>query len=315
MNTRRGTIHLFRVKGIDVFLHWSWFLVAAIEIGDRARAYSSLSWNVLEYLALFLIVTLHEFGHALACRQVGGTANRIMLWPLGGIAYVSPPQRAGATLWSIASGPLVNVVLVPALSMLLALDRSLGWAYAMPNAHLFLRSVWYINIGLLAFNLLPIYPLDGGQILRSLLWFVLGRARSLMATTILGFAGVAGLVLLAVRMQSVWLGALSAFILMYCWRGLKAARALYRLAQAPRREDFSCPFCRSAPPIGNYWGCSNCKRVFDTFATQATCPNCAKQFAETRCVDCGRSYPISQWVPATSQTPRVVAESAFTRVN
>ena len=133
MNTRRGTIHLFRVAGIDLFLHWSWFLVAAIEISDRAKAYSSISWNVFEYLALFLIVTLHEFGHALACRQVGGTANRIMLWPLGGIAYVDPPARPGATLWSIAAGPLVNVALVPVLSMFIAFDRSLGWAETMPE--------------------------------------------------------------------------------------------------------------------------------------------------------------------------------------
>ncbi len=158
MNTRRGTIHLFRVAGIDLFLHWSWFLVAAIEISDRAKAYSSISWNVFEYLALFLIVTLHEFGHALACRQTGGTANRIMLWPLGGIAYVDPPVRPGATLWSIAAGPLVNVALVPVLWMFIAFDRSLGWFATMPDAHLLLRSVWYINIGLLTFNLLPQSP-------------------------------------------------------------------------------------------------------------------------------------------------------------
>ena len=68
--------------------------------------------NVLEYLALFGIVLLHEFGHALACRQVGGTADRIMLWPLGGVAYVNPPSRPGATLWSLAAGPLVNVAAI-----------------------------------------------------------------------------------------------------------------------------------------------------------------------------------------------------------
>ena len=61
---------MFRFAGIDVFLHWSWFLVAAFEISNRAKSYSSLAWNVLEYLALFLIVMLHEYGHALACRQV-----------------------------------------------------------------------------------------------------------------------------------------------------------------------------------------------------------------------------------------------------
>jgi hypothetical protein len=95
-NKRPGSIHLFRFAGIDLFLHWSWFLVAAFEISNRAGSYSSIAWNVLEYLALFLIVMLHEYGHALACRQVGGTANQIMLWPLGGVAYVDPPPRPGA---------------------------------------------------------------------------------------------------------------------------------------------------------------------------------------------------------------------------
>jgi Zn-dependent protease len=202
MNSRQNSIHLFRFAGIDVFLHWSWFLVAVYEIGSRAKAYSSLTWNVLEYLVLFLIVMLHEFGHALACRSVGGTANRITLWPMGGVAYVNPPRRPGATLWSIAAGPLVNVALIPILSALMWLDKSLGWAQAMPNAHMFLLSILYMNFFLLLFNLLPIYPLDGGQILRSLLWFVVGRAHSLMVTTILGFVGAAGFVLVALKIQS-----------------------------------------------------------------------------------------------------------------
>src|ERR1700738_4353220 len=101
---RQGSIRLFRVAGIDLFLHWSWFLVAAFEISDRAKSYSSLTWNVLEYLALFLIVMLHEYGHALACRQVGGTANQIVLWPLGGSAYVDPPPPARAPPWRIRAG-------------------------------------------------------------------------------------------------------------------------------------------------------------------------------------------------------------------
>src|SRR6266853_6767837 len=132
--SRQGSIRLFRFSGIDVFLHWSWFVVAAYEINGRTRSYSSLTWNVLEYLALFLIVMLHEFGHALACRQVGGVADQIVLWPLGGIAYVNPPQRPGAFLWSIAAGPLVNVALVPILKILGILMRSQGFAQEMPNA-------------------------------------------------------------------------------------------------------------------------------------------------------------------------------------
>ena len=86
MNIRQGAIPLFRFAGIRVFLHWSWFLVAVFEIGVRETGYSSLGWNAIEYLSLFLIVMVHEFGHALACRQVGGNANQIVLWPLGGVA-------------------------------------------------------------------------------------------------------------------------------------------------------------------------------------------------------------------------------------
>src|SRR5450759_4621508 len=155
---RRGTIRLFSISGIDLFLHWSWFLVAAFEISDRATNYSSPDWNVLEYLALFLIVMLHEFGHALACRQVGGTANRIVLWPLGGVAYVNPPPRPGATLWSIAAGPLVNVALLPFLYGVFLQSKSLGWAHTMPDLYKLVVAVLTIDIGLLIFNILPIYP-------------------------------------------------------------------------------------------------------------------------------------------------------------
>src|ERR1700691_4006480 len=140
---RQGSIHLFRLFGIDVFLHWSWCLVAAYEIQSRKGSYSSVTWNVLEYLALFLIVMIHEFGHALACRQVGGRADRIVLWPLGGVAYVDPPPRPGATLWSIAAGPLVNVVLIPILCIAVTACRSGGMVATSPDLYLLLHTVFW----------------------------------------------------------------------------------------------------------------------------------------------------------------------------
>jgi Zn-dependent protease len=294
---RQGSIHLFRLFRIDVFLHWSWFLVAAYEISARKESYSSVTWNVLEYLALFVIVTLHEFGHALACRQVGGTADTIVLWPLGGVAYVNPPQRPGATLWSIAAGPLVNVALGVILFIVTSLSRSLGWAEAAPDVHAFLQAVWNWNRVLLIFNILPIYPLDGGQILRSLLWFVLGRARSLMAATIVGLLGVAGFIFIAIKIQSVWLGAIAVFILINCWSGFKQAQALSRFAKLPRREEFSCPACKTAPPAGEYWKCGHCGQPFDTFQSRGVCPHCASRFDVTRCLDCGAPHPMSEWAP------------------
>src|SRR6266581_3267968 len=302
---RQGSIHLFRIAGIDLFLHWSWFVVAAFEIQSRAGRgrYTSVSWNVLEYLALFLIVLMHEFGHALACRQVGGTANRIMLWPLGGVAYVDPPPRPAATLWSIAAGPLVNVVLLGVSAALAFWGQHAGWRLAAPHAYKLLWAVCFINLGLLVFNLLPIYPLDGGQILRSLLWFVLGRARSLMIATIIGFIGVAGLIALALWIHSAWFVVLSFFILMNCWGGLKQARALSRLAKLPRREGFTCPCCKLAPPIGAFWKCAQCGQPFDTFETQAVCPKCNARFAVTGCLDCRRAYPMNEWMaPAFAAT-------------
>src|SRR5262245_6425218 len=208
MPTAPGALKLFEVSGITVFLHWTWPLAALFEISSRVGSYSTPVWNLVEYVGLFAIVTLHEFGHALACRSVGGRANQILLWPFGGIAFVDPPTRPGATLWSIAAGPLVNVALLPILaSLTLLVPYSL-----LPDVHVLLRSLTLINIGLLAFNLLPVYPLDGGQILGSVLWFIIGRARSIVVTALIGFAGVAGIAILAFRSSSVWLGFIALYI-------------------------------------------------------------------------------------------------------
>jgi Zn-dependent protease len=293
---RQGSIHLFQVAGIDVFLHWSWFVVAVLEISGLRYRYTSLVWSALEYLALFLIVLLHEFGHALACRQVGGTANRIMLWPLGGVAFVDPPQRPGATLWSLAAGPLVNVALLPILGGLYLAAGFVGLDKSVPDAYTLASWVFGIDVGLLVFNILPIYPLDGGQMLRSLLWFVMGPARSLMVATVLGFAGAAGLVGLALLEHSTWTLLIAAFLLLNCWSGLKGALAMLRLEKLPRREGYLCPSCGKAPHVGAHWKCASCGQAFDTFESGAACPWCRAEYNATMCTDCHQSRPINDWV-------------------
>lgn len=307
--TRNGAFRLFRLAGIDVFLHWSWFLIAAIELSTRQGSYTSPVWNVFEYLALFVIVTMHEFGHALACRSVGGSANQIILWPLGGVAYVNPPPRPGALLWSIAAGPLVNVVLVVVFKVTGIVCRASGIPVTAPDAFLLLRSVAVINLVLLVFNMLPVYPLDGGQIFRALLWYPLGRARSLMIASIIGFVGVAGFGVLAILEQSAWLGILAVFAGLRCWAGFQQARALARLAATPRHEDLACPSCKAAPPRGAFWGCSKCRVFFDTFETQATCPKCGMQFPLTRCVECGTLSALDQWQSPLIPVPPLASSS------
>jgi Zn-dependent protease len=221
-----GSIRLFRIAGITVFLHFSWFIVGAYEVTTMRGRYQSPVFAVYEYLALFALVLMHEFGHALACRSVGGRAEQIVLWPLGGIAFVSPPPRAGAMLWSIAAGPLVNLVLAPILAVLSLIARHSGVIYETPDAFRLLTYVQWINTALLVFNLLPVYPLDGGQILRALLWFPLGRTRSLQIATFIGLLGGGALALYAWRIGSMWIGVMAFFLLSQAWAGWQHATVL-----------------------------------------------------------------------------------------
>ena len=231
-----GSIRLFRLFGIQVSLHFTWFLVAAWMVSTLGRRYESPIWGAYEYLALFGIVLLHEFGHALACRQTGGRADHIVLWPLGGVAFVSPPPRPGAVLWSIAAGPLVNVALLPLLYLLVVFAQQRAWMYTAPDAYTLVVGINFINKVVLIFNLLPVYPLDGGQILRALLWYGVGRIRSLQIASVIGVAGgaaLAGYSLLI--LQSIWLGVLGFFVLSQAISGWQQAKALTAELEEARR--------------------------------------------------------------------------------
>lgn len=298
VSSQSGSIPLFRFAGIRVYLHWSWFLMAWIMYSLRAGSYRSPVWAAAEYVALFLIVLLHEFGHSLACRQTGGTSDEIVLWPLGGVAYVRPPPRPGAELWSIAAGPLVNVALIPVLFGLLWARRATGFTLDIPDARKFLTNLAEINFGLLVFNLLPLYPLDGGQILRSLLWFKLGRARSLQVATMFGFVGIPVAGWLAYREsphQWLWILVLGGYVLQQCIEGYQRAKAMLALERRPRHEGFACPSCRHAPPGGPIWRCASCGNGFDPFSTAAICPHCRARQETTFCPHCGSAEPIERW--------------------
>ena len=225
---RGGTIRLFRFAGIEVFLHFTWFIIAAYYISGYIRSYQSPIWGVLEYVSVYLIVLIHEFGHALACRQVGGIADRIVLWPLGGIAFVNPPRRAGAYLWSIAAGPLVNVLLLPILAVM-----SMQVQASAPGSDMavFFRHVNMINIVLLIFNILPVFPLDGGQIVRGLLWFPFGEFRSLQIASVIGLIGGAILGIVGLMAGSIWWAILAFFLLSRAWYGWQQAKAMIAISR------------------------------------------------------------------------------------
>src|SRR5438477_2522965 len=242
---RSGVIRLFRFAGIEVFLHFSWFLVAAIYISGYIRRYELPVWGVLEYVSVFVIVLIHEFGHALACRQVGGIANRIVLWPLGGIAFVDPPRRPGAYLWSIAAGPLVNVILLPVLAFVSMMAQA-----SLPGSDVavFFRDLNFINAVLLGFNLLPVFPLDGGQIVRGLLWFPFGEIRSLQISSVIGLVGGAILGIVGLMAGSVWWAILAFFLLSRAWYGWQQAKAMTAMSRMQIPIPTSPGAQEDAPP-------------------------------------------------------------------
>ena len=240
MSTQRtgGGLRLFRLFGINVYLHWTWFILVYIEV-RRHGWYSSPVWNILELVAVFGIILLHEFGHALACRSVGGRAERIMLWPLGGVAFVQPPARPGAFLWSIAAGPLVNVVLAaPLLALAMVGNMPVMDSLAGHGDDLgqFVAIIAILNIAILCFNLLPIYPLDGGQILQSILWFFLGRALSLRIVAFVGLiAAIAG-GLAALYFREYFVVLLAVFIAWQSFNGYRVARLMAAQEQWEREQ-------------------------------------------------------------------------------
>lgn len=241
----KGALPLFRVAGIQVYLHFTWFLIAALEILRFAHRYHNPIWAVAEYLTLFLIVLLHEFGHAFACRQTGGQANQIVLWPLGGVAFVKPPPHPGADLWSIAAGPLVNAALFPVFFVMVLAAVQMHLRTTAPDINRFVLSIGFINGFLLFFNFLPIYPLDGGQIVRGLLWLKLGPVRSLKISSVIGFIGAGLFALWAISARSIWLGILAFFVFGQAQVGWRAAQNLaIESEEAARREAAISP-----PPV------------------------------------------------------------------
>lgn len=202
-----GSMPLFRVFGIEVRAHASLLLLIALTMlvgllrGTAAASATSMT-------ILFASVLLHEFGHCFAARRVGGSANEILLWPLGGLAYAVPPERPLATFITVAGGPAVNLLLciVSAGGLWLTSHGlgELGRLYLFEPLQLgvtwnevafYLQWIYSINLMLLLFNLLPIYPLDGGQMLQSILWPMIGYTRSMVSSCWVGMVG--GILLMA----------------------------------------------------------------------------------------------------------------------
>lgn len=199
-----GSVPLGRWFGIRVRVHASMLWVVGLTILLSAGENYALADRAISMALLFGIVLLHEFGHCFAARAVGGTADDILMWPLGGLATTNPPNRPLPSFLTVAGGPAVNVLICAltgaALWYLTGQLVSFNPFQPMPPAEFYLTSAafylwWIFSISyiLLLFNLLPIFPLDGGQILQTALWPVVGQYRSLHYSCVTGIVGAIGL--------------------------------------------------------------------------------------------------------------------------
>lgn len=154
---------------------------------------------------LLVSILLHELGHCFAARRLGGEAEEVVLWPLGGLATLRVPNTPHAQFWTAFWGPAVNLLLVLGLGAWIsrggipwALGDLLGW---QPS---WVMNAFRVNLGLLLFNLLPAFPMDGGQMLRSRLWEPLGFGRATLASLNVGKVAAVLLGIVGLAFQS-WL--------------------------------------------------------------------------------------------------------------
>lgn len=158
------------LAGIDIYLHWTFLLLLGFFLLSGLAAGQGLAASVAGVgfvMALFGCVVLHELGHALAARRYGIPTRDITLLPIGGVARLERiPERPSEELVVALAGPAVNVVIAAALAMLLGPFGGLG---GLLTGETFLHGLLRVNLMLVAFNLLPAFPMDGGRVLRSLL--------------------------------------------------------------------------------------------------------------------------------------------------
>lgn len=299
-------MRLFAIFGIDVHLHWLWFWFPLSLAYLRATVYSSIEWNFAETAAIFALVISHAVGFSLACRQAGGKVHRIVLLPIGSTTHADLPHRPAQALWPPIAGTLVNVAIFLSISILVWGDSDFQWLATSPDARLFLHYLRGVSFVFLILNLLPIYPLDGGQILRDLFWFRWSKARSLWLASIIGVIGAFVLLLAAISRQLWWIGVLAGCLFASTGRIFNQARAGLLREQTSQQPEFSCPSCHQAPSTGDFWRCKTCTTTFDTFATQGACPKCQAQYPETICFRCRQTHPITAWTVSSGPT----AESA-----
>ncbi len=171
----KGSWMIASVKGIQIFIHWTFFIllgwVALSEINGDGSV-SSVLYEVGFMLSIFLCVLLHELGHALTAARYHIKTKDITLLPIGGVARLEKmPEKPKQELMVAIAGPLVNVWIVAVLGVIIYFGKGFPLAvdFVDIESNGFLVNITLVNISLVVFNMIPAFPMDGGRVLRALL--------------------------------------------------------------------------------------------------------------------------------------------------
>jgi Zn-dependent protease len=211
---------LGRVNGAPVEVHWLFGLLLAwaAYAGWSRGQWLGVVYTIGLLLAIFSCILLHEIGHTVEAQAIGLPVRRIVLLPFGGLAQLGHlPEQAIDELRVAAAGPIVNVGLSLVCGSLLALWlagsgaswpswQRLGYEISrgQPGGMHFFASLTFVNVGLLALNLLPAFPLDGGRILRSGLALILSRTAATRVVVRTGWVLGGLCLLLATSAGRIW---------------------------------------------------------------------------------------------------------------
>jgi stage IV sporulation protein FB len=236
------SLPIFRVAGIQLRIHVTFvLLIAWLAFGYYAQGGSpAAAEGVIFVLLLFLCVVLHEFGHALAAKAFGINTPDITLLPIGGVARLERmPEEPKQELLIAVAGPAVNVVI--ALGLFVAGGSFINPFInpAAPERVGLVSQLLIINVLLVAFNLLPAFPMDGGRVLRALLATRMSYARAtqIAATVGQGFAFIFGFIGL------IW-NPFLIFIALFVYIGASQEAALAQMKDVSRRFPVSSAMVR-----------------------------------------------------------------------
>jgi Zn-dependent protease len=240
----KSQIKLGTVFGVELGLHYSWLVIALLITFSLAAQFHATNhgwsdatvWSIaiLTGVLFFACLFAHELSHALVAKARGLPIHKITLFLLGGVAQIEKePADAKTEFWMAIVGPFTSGILGV---ILLALAWASGWVPRTPPATPGIALlVWlgYINLALGAFNMIPGFPLDGGRVLRAILWWAMGDGDR--ATRVAAFFGqMIGVLFIGFGIlrffQGAGLGGL--WIAFIGWFLLQAAGATYLQVKA-----------------------------------------------------------------------------------